>query len=65
MAALLLFFSFTAPPILELDMLTVFVPLPVVLAAKPLRAVCMGASVRFLMPFLVFPGSRISFPNLG
>ena len=44
-----------AAPELELDMLTVLVPLPVVLGAESLITVGVGASVRLLMPLAVFP----------
>lgn len=46
-----------APPDLELEVLAVFVPLPVVLAAKLLAALGKCARIGLFVPLLVFPSS--------
>ena len=47
-------------PQFELVVLTVFMPFPVIFAAKPLETLWKRTAIRLVMAFLVFSASRIS-----
>jgi hypothetical protein len=50
-----------ASPDLELEVLAVFVPLPVVLAAKLLVTLGKGAGIRLFMPLPVFSSTTCQY----